>query len=161
MNQSRVEHDDVGDASGPMLTPDLVGQGEYRLHTGGLLVCTAQCDVCADRSSHPNRCREPHLIEAVVQGGSEFADLQNLSYQNGSQRQSEVAVGDGPVEWSVDGALGIGMDPLVVVRGIREQVDLLLGYLDPLSGAQRLTDQSEQIGRSVEMGGHRQPFALR
>ena len=29
-------------------------------------------------------------------------------------------MGDGPVEWSVDGAVGIGVDPLVIIRGIGE-----------------------------------------
>jgi len=62
---------------------------------------------------------------------------------------------DGPTERTVRSLLRIGVDPLVVIGGVREQVHLFLGDLAPLGVAQILPCE---LGHLVEqnngLGGH-------
>jgi len=45
-------------------------------------------------------------------------------------------VRDGPAEGAVGGPLGVDVNPLVVVGGIREKIDALLCDLEPLARAE-------------------------
>lgn len=62
-------------------------------------------------------------------------------------------------ERAVSGALRIGVDPLVVTGGLREQIDLLLAELHPFGGAQRTSDEIEQVGWFLETNCHQFPCA--
>ena len=81
---------------------------------------------------------EAHLVAAVVDAHRDAVDEEDLAEQYRGQRQGQVAVGDGPAEGAVLGRLGVDVDPLVVARGIGEEVDLCLVDEVPLAVAEML-----------------------
>jgi hypothetical protein len=50
-------------------------------------------------------------------------------------------VRDGAPERAFRRALWVGVDPLAIAGGLGELVNLLLGHLHPVSGAELLSDQ--------------------
>jgi hypothetical protein len=63
-------------------------------------------------------------------------------------------VRDRTAEGSGLGALNVDVDPLMVVRGIREGVDPVLVDLEPLAVPEVLADEGLQLGQAVHGVGH-------
>ena len=82
------------------------------------------------------------------------ADLQDLGEQDGAQRQGQVAVGDRSTERPGLRPLDVDVDPLVVARRLREEVDPLLGDLDVVAVAEVLTDAGLEPVDAIDGGRH-------
>src|SRR5258706_888651 len=90
----------------------------------------------ANARSHRYRTHETHLVQSIVQrvfGRLAHAGSQSREARN--QRQREESVRDGSAEGRFTFApLSVHVDPLVIVGGIGELVDAVLGDFKPLAG---------------------------
>ena len=68
-----------------------------------------------------DRGGEADLVQAVVDLGGDALDVEQLAPERDDEREREEAVGDRGAEGAVLGALGVHVDPLVVVGGVGEQ----------------------------------------
>src|SRR5436305_3843302 len=113
----------------------------------------------ADPRSRRHGRREADLVPAVVDAELEARRLDQAAPQAVDRRQREVAVGDGRPEGALGlGALDVDVDPLVVTREPREQVDVLLGDLAPVGGPDLLADEAPElldpVGGDERHGNH-------
>ena len=70
------------------------------------------------------------------------------------QRQGQQAVRDRPAERTVRRALGVDVDPLMIVGGVGEQVDTVLVDLEPFGGAQFCALCCDELVQPVELLHH-------
>jgi len=149
-----VAVDHLGDAGRLGRVADLYDEVVGDLH--------AALDVldAGDGRSHaqvrPNRHRrrESDLVAAVVDAELRVVDPDDLVEQDGCQRQREVPVRDGDAEGAVLGALGIDVDPLVVVGRVGEEVHPILGHRLPLGVAELRADELVEGVDAVDDGAH-------
>jgi hypothetical protein len=57
-------------------------------------------------------------------------------------------------------ALGIDVDPLMVIRGVSEQVDTILGDLQPIGGTQLRALRRNELVQPAELLHHFSPCPL-
>ena len=106
----------------------------------------------ADPAVDPDRRREPHLVEPDVHAHGRAVHGEELGEEQVHQRQREVAVGDGcAVAGLRGGPLDVDVDPLVVARGVGEQVDLVLRDLDPVGRPEVGAVEAEQLDGAFTM----------
>ena len=87
----------------------------------------------ANLGVHRHHIGEAHLVGAVIDAAADALHGQHARAQEGDERQGQVAVGDTNAERAAGGTHGIDMNPLVIARGIGEQIDLLLGDGEPVA----------------------------
>src|ERR1700760_2272993 len=88
-------------------------------------------------------------VQAVVDAHGDVVDLAQLAGQIRDERQREEPVGHRSAERPGRGALGVDVDPLVILGVVGEAVDPLLVDLEPLAGADLLTDRGFEVGHAV------------
>src|SRR5262249_19376651 len=93
-------------------------------------------DGAADLLADRHRRREAHAVEAVVEREREALHAEHLAREQRDQREREVAMGDRAAERRLLRALHVDVDPLVVAGDVRERVDVGLGDLMPVAGAE-------------------------
>ena len=123
----------VGDAGWLVGSLDLDGDPDHHLHSALHLVDADDLAATADPAVDTDRRWEPHLVEPDVHPHGRAVHGEELRKEQVDQRQREVAVGDGCAVGGLRrGPLDVDVDPLVVARGVGEQVDLVLGDPDPV-----------------------------
>src|SRR3954463_797843 len=97
-----VAENTVGDAAGLVLPLHVVGQPVDGLGARSArsvdLLDVGDLDAHADPAAHPERSREPDLVEAVVEDDAEALDRADLPQQPGGQAEGEEAVLHGRTE---------------------------------------------------------------
>jgi hypothetical protein len=97
---------------------------------------------------------EAHLVEAVVHLRGDALEVEQLGPELRRERQREEAVGDRTAEGALGGgALGVDVDPLVIVDGVGEEVHPILGDLEPLGETEVGSGQGGRVGVGGD-GGH-------
>ena len=108
-------------------------------------------------SSHPrthtlageHRRRQAHAVQAVVDRHADAIDAQAGFRQLRQQRQGQVTVGDGGLVGRFPaGALGIGVDPLLVAGGVGEALDAFLVDRQPVAACDFCPTQADNASRS-------------
>ena len=113
-----------------------------------------RADLRADRQ----RRREADLVQAVVEREGEALELEDLVVEARAEREREVAVGDRAAERRLLRALDVDVDPLVVAGDVGERVDVLLGDLVPVGGAERLALGGLELVESGDRPHGRAPY---
>ena len=76
------------------------------------------------------------LVDGELVSAGSFGEIEEFAPELDCERERELAVRDRSTEGSALCPLGVYVDPLVVVGCVREEVDALLGYLEPVGVAQ-------------------------
>src|SRR3954470_1270227 len=156
-----VAEDQVGDAAGLVLPLHVVGEPVDGLGARSArsvdLLDVGDLDAHADPAAHPERSREPDLVEAVVEDDAEALDRADLPQQPGGQAEGEEAVLHGGAERPGLRPLGVDVDPLLVAGEGRERGDVLLRDGPPAAdadlGADPLTEPLETLDHHGRAGG--------
>src|ERR1700722_6160509 len=155
-----VDHERLDDAGRAIRPLELDENPERALKAGLLLVGGYQAHVPAYPAADRHRGREANPVDAVVDGGRHRVDLEHVVEEDRAERQGQVTVRDRAAIGALRGALGLDVDPLMIMGGVGEDVDLVLGDRVPLARPDLLADQVEQVGRLAQLGGHRAPIRL-
>ena len=97
---------------------------------------------------------EAHLVHTIVDEHGDIAHLEHLGPHIGQEREREITVGDGaPIRTLLGRAVGIDVDPLVVERGVGEEVDAVLIDEKPVGLAELLAKVGGKfvVGRNDEL----------
>src|SRR3954447_21698646 len=147
------QHDHLGHAGRLGLTLDLDDVVGDHLLAGGDVGERGEGRRAPDAGADLDRVGEAHLVEAVIEPGAGGLDTHQLGVEHRDQREREISVRDGPSEGPRLGALDVDVDPLVVVGGVGELVDTLLGDLEPVGGPDLLADRGFELS-DVGEGAH-------
>ena len=115
--------------------------------------------------AHPaadrQRRREADPVEPVVDGEGEALEREDLLAEGGRERQRVVAVGDRAAERRLARALRVDVDPLVVAGDVGERVDVVLGDLVPVGGAEVLALRLLELVESGDRAHGGGPYPAR
>src|SRR3954464_5603016 len=138
------------------LALDDAGEGE--LQSAGDLLDVGQRRLHPHLGAHRNRRGEPHLVQAVVYAHRCVGHDEDLREERDQQGERQVAVRDRTAEGALRlRPLHVDVDPLVVTGGVGEEVDVVLGDLEPVAGTQLGADETGQLGHRGR-SGHAEAF---
>src|ERR1051326_3357302 len=101
------------------------------------------------------RARIAQLVQAVIDPHADPLHGHDLFHQMGGERERVVSVRDRPTEGRfLFRPLRIDMDPLVVVRRVRELVDLFLSDRVPVRNTDLLTLHRLELFEAQRSSGH-------
>src|SRR6201999_1580558 len=103
----------------------------------------------ADAAADADRGRETDPVQAVVDAHRDVVDGAELAAQEGNERERQEAVGHRATERALGGALGVDVDPLVILGVVGEAVDPLLVDLEPVGGADLLAHRGLELRHAV------------
>src|SRR5262245_15774973 len=148
---------ELGNEGGFRLAFDLQRAAELEQHPPAVLrLRREERRTCAHARARLDRRDEANLVQSIVEPGRRIRrDHAELHHHRGDQRQSEIAVGDRPAEWTLAfGARDIHMDPLAIAGAGSKGVDAVLVDHDPAGRTELAADELRRRRHTVLCDRH-------